>query len=117
MKTNLKRSTSQRKPIFNAEICAIDLVLDLISRNNFTKYVIFFDSLSIITAIANKKLDNPLLTKLIIRLNELGNGKEIVLCGKENELADSVAKVAQNDNSDKKNFRISWEDLKRTISK
>ena len=45
--------------IFNAEIWAIDLPLNLILKNNITKYIIFSHSLSVITVIENKKIDNP----------------------------------------------------------
>ena len=97
------------------------MAVDLISRNNIFKYVIFFDSQSVITA--NEKVDNPFLAKLLIRLNKLGNRKEIVLCRilnyvgiKENKWADSVAKAVQNGNVEK-NFKILYKDLKRSINK
>ena len=103
---------SQKKPC--AEIYAIELALDLILKNNKSKHIIFSD-LSAITAIKNKKLNNPLIAKLIINLNQLNNKKEIVLCWipnhigiKENDLVDSVAKEAQNDATDT-NFKILYE--------
>ena len=84
--------------IFNAEIYAIELALDLISKNNKSEHIIFSDLLSAITAIKNKKLNNPLIAKLLIHLNQLNNKKEMVLCWipthisiKENELVDPAS--------------------------
>ena len=104
--------------IFNAELCAINLALDIASEDKNNKFVIFSDSLSVLTAIKNLKLDNPLLTKLLIRIHNLNKSKKIILCWtpshtgiKGNEVADLAAKAAQTLNLDT-NFQFPYTDLK-----
>ena len=43
--------------IFTAEICAIDLALNIISRDKHNKFIIFSDLLSVLTLLENKKLE------------------------------------------------------------
>ena len=54
--------------IFTAEICAIDVALNIISRVKHNKFIIFSDLLSVLTSQENKKLENPLIVKLLSRL-------------------------------------------------
>ena len=44
--------------IFTAEVCAIDLALNIISENKHNKFIIFFESLSVLTSLENKKQGN-----------------------------------------------------------
>ena len=46
--------------IFTAEVCAIDLTLNIISKSKGKKFLIFSDSLSVLTSLINKKFENPL---------------------------------------------------------
>ena len=41
--------------IFTAEACAIDLALDIISKEKHKKFIIFSDSLSVLLSLNNKK--------------------------------------------------------------
>ena len=104
--------------IFNAELCAINLALDLASEEKSERFVIMSDSLSVLKAMKNQKMDNPLLTKLLIKLHELSKRKKIELCWipshigiKGNEMADLAAKSAQTLNIDT-HFRVPYTDLK-----
>ena len=63
--------------IFIAEACAIDLALDIISKEKHKKFIIFSDSLSVLLSLNNKKLEHPLIVKLLCRLHSTLN-KEIV---------------------------------------
>ena len=65
--------------IFTAEACAIDLALDIISKEKHKKFIIFSDSLSVLLSLNNKKLEHPLIIKLLCRLHYTSN-KEIVFC-------------------------------------
>ena len=44
-----------KSSIFTAEVCAIDLVLNIISRDKHNKFIIFCDSLSVLTSLREKK--------------------------------------------------------------
>ena len=66
--------------IFTAEVCAIDLTLNIISRDKHKKFIIFPDSLSVLTSLENKKLENPLIVKLLSRLDSMSSLKKITLC-------------------------------------
>ena len=41
--------------IFTAEACAVDLALDIISKEKRRKFIIFLDSLSVLFSLNNKK--------------------------------------------------------------
>ena len=122
-----KKIKNKRLPeaasIFNAELCAISLALELISEEKSKKFVIFSDSLSVLTAVKNRKMDNPLLAKFLIRSHSLSSWKEIVLCWtpghtgiKGNEIADLAAKAAQTQGIDT-HFLVPYTDLKIKIKK
>ena len=93
----LPNSTS----IYRAEAKAIDIALNIITQTESTKFIIFSDSLSVLTSIKNQNLDNPLTMQLLNRLEILSKTKEIELCWipsytgiKGNDQADSAAKTA-----------------------
>ena len=105
-----------------AEICAIDLALDIISKNKYSKYIIFSDSLSVLTLLKNKILENPLIIKLLNRLDSMSSHKEIIMCWiprhigvSDNERADSAAKSALDLSPD--NTSIPYTDLKPQINR
>ena len=113
-----------KSSIFTAEVCAIDLALNIISRDKHNKFIIFSDLLSLLTSLRNKKLKNPLIVKLLNRLDSMTTHKKIILCWipshirmseMKNEKADSVAKSALD--LTPKVISIPYTDLKRTISK
>ena len=124
----INRSTKKTKhlpketSIFSAEIYAIHLALDLISENKNHKHIIFSDSRSAITAIENKRNNNPLIENLLEKYNEINDNKDITICWipshtgiHGNELADAMAKTAHNNPIDQ-NFQIPYTDLKRYIN-
>ena len=63
--------------IFTTKASAIDLALDIISKEKREKFIIFSDSLSVLLSLNNKKLKNPLIIKLLYRLDSISN-KEIL---------------------------------------
>ena len=62
--------------IFTAEVCAIDLARNIISRDKHNKFIIFSESLSVLTSLENKKLENPLSVKLLSRLDSMSSHKK-----------------------------------------
>ena len=66
---------TMKSSIFTAEVCAIDLALNIISRDKLNKFIIFSDSLSVLTSLKNKKLENPLIVKLLSRLDSMNSHK------------------------------------------
>ena len=104
-----------KSSIFTAEVCAIDLALNIMSKNKHNKFIIFSDSLSVLTSLRNKKLENPLIVKLL-------SHKEIIICWipshirvSGNERADSAAKLALDLSLD--NISIPHSDLKPQVNK
>ena len=63
--------------IFPAEACAIELALYIVSKEKHKKFIIFSDSVSVLLSLNNKKLQHPLIIKLLCRLHSTSN-KEIV---------------------------------------
>ena len=106
--------------IFTAEACAIDLALDIISKEKHKKFIIFSDSLSVVLSLNNKKLEHPLIVKLLCRLHSTLN-KEIVFCWipshigvRGNYRADAAAKSALD--LTPKKYNIPYTDLKPKIN-
>ena len=75
-KTIHKKALPMKSSIFTAEVCAIDLALNIISRDKNNKFIIFSDSLSVLTSLKNKKLENPLIVKLLSRLDSMSSHKK-----------------------------------------
>ena len=118
----LKKAHPMESSIFTAEAHAIDLALNIISKSKHKKFIIFSDSLSVLLSLRNKKFQNPLIIKLLSRLDSMSNRKEIIKCWipshigvRGNERADLATKSALDLTSDKS--RIPYTDLKPTISK
>ena len=88
--------------IFTDEAKAIDLALDFISTcDDNNKFIIFFDSLSVLKAVNHTCSKNPQIQKLLEKCLELLAYNEIVLCwipshmdiqGKE--MVDKQAKIS-----------------------
>ena len=116
-KTVLKKALPRESSIFTAEAHAIDLALNIILKSKHKKFIIFSDS-----SLRNKKFQNPLIIKLLSRLDSMSNRKEIIMCWtpshigvRGNERTDSAAKSALDLTPDKS--RIPYTDLKQTINK
>ena len=75
-----KKTLPMGSSIFTAEVCAIDLALNIISRDKHKKFIIFSDSLSVLTSLENKKLENLLTVKLLSRLDSISSLKNVILC-------------------------------------
>ena len=121
-KTVLKKALPRESFIFTAEAHAIDQDPNIISKGKHKKFIIFSDSLSVLLSLRNKKIQNPLIIKLLNRLDSMSNRKELIICWtpshigvRGNERADSVAKSALDLTPDKS--RIQYTDLKPTINK
>ena len=106
--------------IFTTEVCAIDLALDIISKDKPKKFMIFSDSMSVLLSLNNKKLEHPLIIKLLCRVHSTSN-KEIVFCWipshigvRGNHRADAAAKSALDLVPDK--YNIPYTDLKPKIN-
>ena len=118
----LKKALPMESSIFAAEARAVDITLNIISKSKHKKFIIFSDSLSVWLSLRNKKFQNPLIIKLLSRLDSMSNRKEIIICWipshigvRGNKKADSVAKSALDLAPDKS--RIPYTDLKPTINK
>ena len=119
-KTVLKKALPRESSIFTAEAHAIDLALNIISKSKHKKFDIF--RLAVLLSLRNKKFQNPLIIKLLSRLDSMTNRKEIIICWtpshirvRGNERADLAAKLALDLTPDKS--RIPYTDLKSTINK
>ena len=71
-----KKALPMKSSIFTAEVCAIALALNIISRDKHNKFIIFSDWLSVLTLLKNKKLLNPLIVKLLSRLDSMSSHKK-----------------------------------------
>ena len=120
-------SNMQRIPddssIFTAEAKAIDLALDFISTcdaNN--KFIIFYDSLSVLKAMNHTSSKNPQIQKLLEKCHELLAYKEIALCWipshigiQGNEMLDKQAKTSLS--LEPTSFKIPFSNFKQSINK
>ena len=71
IKPLIRNPFPMKSSIFTTEVCVIDLALNIISRDKHNKLIIFSDSLSVLTSLNNKKLENPLIVKLLSRLDSM----------------------------------------------
>ena len=117
--TILKKALPMESSIFIAEACAIDLA---VLKSKHKKFIIFSDSLSVLLSLRNKEFHQPLIIKLLSRLDSMSYRKEIITCWtlshigvRGNERADLAAKLLLDLTHDKS--RILYTDLKPTINK
>ena len=96
--------------------------MNIILKNKHKKFIIFSDLHSVLLSLRNKKFENPLIIKLLCRLDSISNSKEIIICCvpshigvRGNKRADLVAKFALDLTPDKS--RIPYTDPKLTIDK
>lgn len=118
----LKKALPSESSIFSAEAYAINLALEIIHNSSYQKFIILSDSRSVLESLKNKRLENPLIVRLLCNLNTMANNKEILLCWtpghigeKGNEKADRAAKSALKLTPD--NIKIPFTDLKPKINK
>ena len=78
-KTIIKKALRTESSIIPAEICAIELAPDIISKGKHKKFTIFSDSFPFPLSLSIKKLENPLIIKLLNRLNSMSKCKEIII--------------------------------------
>ena len=121
-KTIIKKALPMESSIFIVEARAIDLALDIISKSKHKKFIIFSVSLSVLLSLKNKKIESPLIIKLLGRLGLMSNSKRIIICWipshikvRGNERAHSATKQVLHLTPDK--FRIPNIDLKPSINK
>ena len=101
---NIKQRLPSNASIFTAEVTAIDLALDAIAESDDDYFIIFSDSLSVLLSLNNRKMDNPLILKLLLKIHHLSCAhKTIHLCWipshigiRGNEAADMAAKESLN---------------------
>ena len=108
--------------IFSAEVLALDLALRFVESRRDRKFIIFSDSLSVLQALKNRNLSNPLVQKLLVQHHHLSSSKEIIFCWipshvgiSGNEDADEAAKSSLNLNAAK--FRLPHTDFKPIINR
>ena len=65
--------------IFTAEVKAIDLALSYIAQHTQNNFIIFSDSLSVLTSIKNHNSDNVLVQNLLLRLHSILRTKIVKL--------------------------------------
>ena len=75
----LNKTIPMKSSILIAEVCTIDLALNIISKNKH-KFIVFSSLLSVLTSLRNKKLEKPLIVKLLSRLNSMSSLKETIMC-------------------------------------
>ena len=109
-----------KSSIFSAEIRAIDLALNLVENANSTRFIIFSDSLSVLQALSNQKLENPLVCQIIQRISHILSSNRLVFCWLPshtgimgNEHADRSAKSALN--LPISDFKVPYTDFKPSI--
>lgn len=116
---------SDKSLIYNAEVfmADLDLAQEIISKKKqLNKSINFSDSKSILIELQNKNNGNPLLFKLINKINVLSKNRDIILCWvvsdigiQGNEKADKATKVPLNIRPS--NIDIPYMDLCPTINK
>ena len=96
----VKRRLPGQASIYTAELCAIQLALDVVNNSNEDKYIICVDSLQ---AIEQQHIDHPLVLDVLEKYSALIN-KTVLFCWvpshvgiRGNELADAAAKAALNE--------------------
>ena len=102
-KKSLKKCLPKEASIFSAEIYAINLALGLISTSNSKKFIIHSNSISVLQSLKYTKWENPLIVKILNKLNSLIHSKKMIFCWipshigiQGNDKTDSLAKVKSN---------------------
>ena len=109
-KIQIKKHFLRETLIFRAEVYTINLALDMISKSRNPKHIVFsyFQS-------AIKKFNNPLIAKLLAKLNNINNQKETIFCWIPNPIGIQGNETAHH-NPLNTHFKIPFTDFKRTIN-
>ena len=75
----VKRRLPGQVSIYTAELCAIQLALDVVNNSNEDKYIIYVDSLSCLQAIEQQHIDHPLVLDVLEKYSALIN-KTVLFC-------------------------------------
>ena len=99
----LQKRKSKITPIFSAKACVINMARDLISESRNNKFILFSDSLSVLESLKNRKFDNPLIIKILCKLENLSNDNDVQICWvlshtgiSGNDQADKAARTTVN---------------------
>ena len=68
-----KKHVPNNTSIFSAEAYTINIALDHISESRNNKFIIFSHLLSMLESLKNRKFDNPLIIKILCKLENLSN--------------------------------------------
>ena len=67
--------------VFTAEAKAIDLALDFVINCTYTdKFVLFFDSLSVLQALNHTSSKNSQIQHLLLKHHEISSSKSVIYC-------------------------------------
>ena len=72
------------------------MALDLISESMDNKFIIFSDLLSVLESLKNRKFDDPLIIKILCKLENLSNDNNVQICW-----VPSHTEISGNDQADK----------------
>ena len=75
----MKKCLPNEASIFTAEICAINLALQIVDTSNIKKFIIHSDSISVLQSIKNANQNNHLIVKLLNKLNTIRQQKGDIL--------------------------------------
>ena len=56
------------------------MALDLISGSRYNEFIIFSDSLSVLESLKNWKFDNPIIIKILCKLENFSNDNDVQMC-------------------------------------
>ena len=108
MKGKNFKNISQITLILSTAACTINMALDLISESRNNKFIIFSDLLSVLKSLKNRKFDNPLIIKILCKLENLSNDNDVQICWvpshtgvSGNDQADKVARSTLNITTEK----------------
>ena len=84
------------------------MALNLVSESRNNKFIIFSDSLSVLESLKDRKFDNPLIIKILCKLENLSNDNDVQICWvpsstgiSGNDQADKAARINLNITTEK----------------
>ena len=76
----MKKCLPKEALIFTAEICVINLALKFVSISNSKNILIHSDFISVLQSLKYRKLENPLIVKILKKLNSISHSKNVIFC-------------------------------------
>ena len=67
----LLKHLSNESSIYNAEVTAIDLAMNIIANHKSFKFLTHVHPKSVLQALQNKNISTPLITRLVDKMNTL----------------------------------------------